>query len=561
MRAPTILAAPECIRLRCARPAADVITLEVYAARVSSCCPNCGAHSVKVHSRYTRSVADLPWQGVAVRLELHTRRFFCLNDECRQRIFCERLPGVVARYARRTVRLNEALRLIGFALGGEAGARTAVGLGLDVSPATLLRRVRQATLPEPVTPRVLGVDDWCKRKGQTYGTILVDLERRRAVDLLPDREAGTLRGWLRGHPGVEVISRDRASCYADGARAGAPQATQVADRFHLMKNLGEALERFFSHQQTAVRAAIRHLAQSFGADQIAALVAALPAGGEARPRPARPRAADSVLRRGREAARERRLARYQEIMRLHQAGLTRREIAGRTGLNLKTVRRYLQADGLPEAASTGPRASKLDRFAAEVERQWLGGCLDATRIWRELKAQGFAGGVDTVRRFVRRLKRGLPEEVRQQLNRHTTGRDVGPAPAGPPSAREMARLCLRPPAQLKEAEKRLLGELISRSPEITAAFAFGQSFARMLRQRAGQEFEAWLPRALRSPVAELRHFAAGLRRDYQAVEAALTLPWSNGQTEGQVGRLKMIKRQMYGRAKFDLLKQRVLHQG
>jgi transposase len=219
--------------------------------------PLCGRDSTLVHSRYVRRIADLPWQGVSVKLELHTRRFRCHDDLCLRRIFCERLPQVVATYARKTVRLNDALRLIGFLIGGEAGARAAIRLGMSVSPDTLIRRVRQTVTPMMPTPRVLGVDDWAKRKGQSYGTILVDLERRRPVDLLPDREAETLAAWLKAHRGVEIITRDRSRAYAEGITDGAPQALQVADRFHILKNLSEALERLLARQHQSVRAAVQ----------------------------------------------------------------------------------------------------------------------------------------------------------------------------------------------------------------------------------------------------------------------------------------------------------------
>jgi transposase len=247
----TLLADPSAIKLTYIRSAADSITIVVKTILPRSSCPLCGRHSTFVHSRYVRRIADLPWQGVLVKLELHTRRFRCDNDLCPRRIFCERLPQVVATYACKTVRLNDALRLIGFLIGGEAGARAAVRLGMSASPDTLIRRGRQTVMPAMPTPRVLGLGDWAKRKGQSYGTILVALERRCPVDLLPDREAGTLAAWLKAHPGVEVVTRDRARAYAEGITGGAPHALQVADRFHILKNLSEALERVLTRHITS----------------------------------------------------------------------------------------------------------------------------------------------------------------------------------------------------------------------------------------------------------------------------------------------------------------------
>jgi transposase len=338
------------------------IVMVLQTAREQVGCPCCGSGSRRVHSRYLRTVADLPWEGVAVTIRLQTRKFFCVTDKCPMRIFTEPLPNTVGRYARRTRRAAEVLGWITLALGGEAGARLAQRLGLFAAGSTLLRHVRHRAKPSfEAAPRVLGIDDWAWRKGHRYGTILCDLEQRRVIDLLPDREAETVEKWLRAHPGTEIVSRDRASAYADAVRRAAPHAVQVADRWHLLRNLSEALRQALEpHHSTLTLAA-----QAAGNAQAAALPVQTKADSYTVP-------ALTQAIRTKQQNRERRHARYESVMELAQRGVAKKQIARQLGLDRRTIRRWIGAGMFPERRPVYRRSS-VDAHVGYLDLRWQQG--------------------------------------------------------------------------------------------------------------------------------------------------------------------------------------------
>jgi transposase len=475
---------------------------------------------------------DLPWNGVPVRIRLRTRRFFCNREACAHHIFTERLPETTATHARRTLRMEQALRWLGLALGGAAGARTAQRLGLAVSGDTLLRQLRRMSLaqkPTPIAPRVLGLDDWAWRKGQRYGTILCDLERRCVVDLLPDRQSSTVTEWLRDHAPPEVISRDRAGAYAEAARDGAPHAVQVADRFHLLRNLREALEHILARHGPLMEEAFRQSTPP-------------PVTHPPTPLPNSPPTCAQQLSQQR---RQRRLERYQQVLELHQRGTSKRAIALQLGLHRRTVRGWLCAGQFPERQVT-PRRSSVDRWLSYLEKRWAEGCHNRSQLWRELQSQGADFAAVTLRRWfrVRLGVRGRPHQS-----------SLSP-PRKRPSPRQVSALLLGLVRHPNPSQQSFAETLCALSPEIATSVELAKQFRHMMRERDAGAWLPWRKAACQSP---LHRFVMQLQRDEDAIRAALTLPWSTGPVEGHIHRLKLIKRQMYGRAKLDLLRIRVMH--
>ena len=465
-----------------------------------------------MHSRYERRLLDLPLHGRAVQMRVTVRRFRCAEPGCRRRIFAERLGDAVAgRSARRTSRLELIVHL-GIALGGRPAAALAGRLMLPVSRDTLLRVVRGHVLQDRPPVHVIGIDDWAWKRGQRYGSIICDLERRRIVDLLPDREPVTIEGWLARHPEVRVISRDRGGGYGQAATRAAPQAVQIADRWHLMENASAALLE-------AVRRSMRPVRAALGSTVID---------------PALLTHAERLQHEGylrREEA-------YGVIRALAQAGTPIKEIVRRTGRSRKLVREIVRGGGGDVFRC---RSNTLEPYLPWLDAEWAAGCRNGAELWRRLQASGFRGSLRVVAEWATRRRRadsvGL-ERLRKP----------------PSAARVLSRLLLSERDRLTKDEAITLARIERGVPALVAARDLVDRFHRMVRDRDPAVLSALIGDLVASILAS---FGKGIAADRAAVTAALVEPWSNGQTEGQITKLKLVKRQMYGRAKLDLLRARL----
>jgi len=532
-------ALPRTLELISVLPTVDHVTVEAGLPRSAVDCPSCGLPSRRLHSRYLRVLRDLPWQGRQATIRISARRFQCLNLACGRKTFAERLGSVAPASARRTTRLGDLQRHVALALGGEAAARLTERLAIPSSPDTLLRMVATSIEPEIPVPslKVLGVDDWAWRRGHRYGTILVDLERNQVVDLLPDRQAETLATWLRQHPGIEVVARDRAGAYADGIRQGAPEAIQVSDRWHLLRNLGDAVRAVVDRHHGAIQRAAKP-ADEPTPEPIADTSGSLGAV------PAPVAKVTSAQRRSQDAYARRR-GRYEEAARLRAAGLSISRIAASIGAERKTIRGWLRAGKAP-LWSKPPRGTTLSSHEDYLGGRWAEGCRNAALLWRELVARGFSGRPGVVRRWAETRRKAEPQASPKAV------RALGQLPSG----RQLMRLLMTDPGSLPKAERSFVSNILDQVPLVADTITVAKRLNDLLRRKTAESLPHILDAAIETP---LKDFATSLRRDIDAIQAALDLTWTTSPVEGQVNRLKMLKRTMYGRAGFKLLRARVLH--
>jgi transposase len=522
-------------RLRAHRWTNGMVSVDLSSRRRSAACPSCQHRSRAVHSVYRRTVADLPVAGAQLLLHLQVRRFFCRHASCPQRIFAERFPTLVRARGRHSLGVCSALRHVGLAVGGRAGARLARALGIPGSSRTIVRLVHGAPFPPLRVPRVIGLDEWAWRRGRRFGTMICDLERHHVLDLLPERSASSVAQWLQAHPSVEIVCRDRSGLYAEGIRQGAPQAIQVVDRFHLVRNLRDALERLFLRYRRGLNT--------------------LEGSGN------RSAAFMSLLATISQARHARWVHRYHQIQRLHAQHVGVAAIARQVQVSRPTVYRYLAMPQPPERQRSRHRGQLLiTPFIPYLRRRWNAGCRNAQQLWRELVAQGYRPSRMTVERYVGQLRRetGTPCKFRQAPPAPLYDEDHPESSPPPLTALRAARLFLSKAEGRRSTDQAQLMRLLRLDPVMPRTYHQVQIFCRMIRERRGYEFDAWMTGVQQIGVKELRGFAKGLLKDEAAVRAGLSLIWSNGPTEGFIHRLKLLKRQAYGRAGVDFLRHRIL---
>jgi transposase len=520
----------------------EEVLVRVTSYRKVSCCPRCSTPSSAVHSYYRRHPLDLPCAGRPIRLLLTVKKFFCREASCERKIFTERLPDLLEVSSRLTKRLRSAVQEIGLATCGKGGERLSAKLGIKISDATLLGSLYLLPLPSIGQVEVLGIDDWSYRRGKSYGTILVDLQTHKIIDLLADRTVDSVVAWLEAHPEVGIVSRDRGGVYVDGATQGAPLATQVCDRWHLLKNLGEAVEGFL------IRAHIRLPDTATPAGTPAGAQAA--SGAPTQERPLTTYSATPTQQGKTQARLLRKWKLYERIHELHDGGMSLRKIGDELGLARGTVRKYFRHAPEPPLPTPRPlRASKLDPYEDYILTRLAQGCLNAAQIHREITAMGFSGGRSNVKAYVAHLRTSTAQGA-TPLKRSQRAQALSP--------RSLRWLLMRKRQDLDQEEQAQLDRLLTASPEVQTVHALLHRFLTLVRERKHSQLRSWMEEASKSGIAELKSFVAGVERDYDAVKEALRLPWSQGPTEGKVNKLKTIKRMMYGRAGFRLLRQRLL---
>ncbi|EFC7284106.1 ISL3 family transposase [Escherichia coli] len=508
----------------------DGITLHLHGKRKTAQCPECFKRSDSVHSCRRRRIQHLPCSGQTLWLVFSVRHWFCRNPACSRKIFAGSLAPFAGSHQQSSQALQNLQRQLGLIAGGEAGKRAATAAGLRCSADTLLRRVINTPETKQSGAPHVGIDEWAWHRGHRYGTLIVNLDTHRPLVLFPGRDQRTLATWFRKYPEIQIVSRDRSGVYATAAREGAPQARQVANRWHLLKNIGDVLERMMYRHMPLIRLVASELSPKKSPD----------------PEPSVPAASLRRPERLKQQTRKKRHQRWTEVMALHNKGCSFREISRITGLSRVTVSRWVRSGTFPEMSTRPPKRGLLDPWREWLKEQRESGNYNASRIWREMVARGFTGSETIVRDAVAKWRKGWNPPV-------TTAVRL-------PSVSRVSRWLM--PWRITRDEENYASRFISlmceKEPELKIAQQLALEFYRILKTQNKSQLSSWFTRVHESGSAEFRRVAAGMEADAAAICEAINSSWSNGVVEGHVNRLKMLKRQMYGLAGFELLRQRVM---
>ncbi|MFW2475922.1 MAG: ISL3 family transposase [Sediminibacterium sp.] len=509
----------------CERTPSGVV-VEVNSCGSCNYCPACFHKTSSVHSYYYRTVMDLPILGYQTTIKLRARKFRCLNDECDRKIFTERFDKYVQKGKRLSARLRMRIEKIAFHAGGNGGARLCKVMGMPVSGSTLIRCIYQHRVPVSSTPRVLGIDDWAFKKRLSYGTVLVDIEQRKIIDLLPDREGETVKKWLLAHPGVSVVTRDRYSQFANGVQRASGSIVHVADRWHLIKNLGDAVQKLIDRNYMRLKANRRSINEGV-----------MP---EPQPPVEIPVIEDSAWH-------GKMRKKFAEVKLMLAQGYSLSHISRTLSVERRTIRKWREYHVLP--AKKVPTATNMFLYEDKVRELLKSNPkIETKQIWAEIRLLGYNASHTTAYEQIGKI-RGSGTKVK--VNKAP---DIFWIPS------RTSRLLYKSNEQLTSKERAAVENLCSSCEEIRIAAELVNDFREMLQNKAGELLKHWISRAIRMGVKELKSFARGMLSDFDAVKNGIELPWSNGPVEGQVNKLKMIKRQMYGRAGFELLRRRMIYQ-
>ena len=502
----------------------DQVVLSVQSRTKECCCPSCNILSSKLHSYYFRKLKDQPAFSNKVSLRLRAKKWYCSNSQCSRKIFTERFQQFFKPYKRTTHRLQEKLLNIALLVGGRPGEKLCRTLNISVSSSSLIRIIHQQSVPITSFVEAVGIDDWAFRKSVNYGTAIIDLSLHKVIELLPDRETLTVENWLKKHPEVKIITRDRFSRYALAASNGSPDAVQVADRWHLLKNMGDALQKLLERKRQHIM-----FLQSEQATQV--LENEQPDSSSPEPK-----------------QEEKISPRHQLLLRvkeMYAAGKGTETVARTLGISRNTVKKFIHLHEPPQ--KKGARTTNLISFSEYLQtRIEQEATVESVQLYREIKSMGYNGGRTVLYNY---LKKHSKQRNKTRLAK---------LPAVNWTTAKVKVLLCKKEESMAEKDQKLVRDICEKSADIGHARLLILRFRDMMDNKQGHLLKDWISEVMQSCIPEIKGFARGLLSDYQAVVNALTLPWSNRQVEGQINKLKTIKRQMYGRADFELLRKRII---